>query len=449
MRVRVFPICGAATLDFIGTFERVEEAAASIRARCGVLPETAIVLGSGLGDFADTLIEAIATPYGEIPHWPASNVVGHAGRLVIGNVAGKRIAALSGRVHFYEGHDLGIVVFATRVMGRLGVKRMILTNAAGGINTAFAQGALMIIDDHINLLGTNPLIGPNDDRFGPRFPDMSEVYSKRLRHIADEAARARGVDVTHGVYVALHGPSYETPAEIRYLRTIGADAVGMSTVPEAIAARHMGVEVLGISCITNMAAGVVKKKLVHDEVLQVGEKTTRMPDFEWLKNQSRGLQLADHRIQPPAGGTGGDLLARRGDFRRPGVAVLVDRSAEHGMGGGRGGGDVDDDGAGPGGGRGRGGRGGENAGNADNDEDGAGGGRGRGNRGGRGDSFVDRMNPNLRARLEAMLPSGMSLEDAAEGFRNQGQFIAALNASKNQSVDFAALPVQHFDGRSL
>jgi purine-nucleoside phosphorylase len=164
------------------------------------------------------------------------------------------------------------VVFATRVMGRLGVKQIILTNAAGGINTAFAAGALMVIDDHINLLGTNPLVGPNDDRFGTRFPDMSEVYSRRLRSVADEAARSRGVDVTRGVYVAVHGPSYETPAEIRFLRTIGADAVGMSTVPEAIAARHMGVEVLGISCITNMAAGVLPQPLVHDEVLETARR---------------------------------------------------------------------------------------------------------------------------------------------------------------------------------
>ena len=253
------------------TFERVEEAAASVRARCGkvaALPDTAVVLGSGLGDFADTLLDAIATPYGEIPHWPAATVVGHAGRLVVGSVAGRRVAALAGRVHYYEGHDLGTVVFGTRVMGRLGVKRMILTNAAGGINTGFAQGALMVIDDHINLLGTNPLIGPNDDRFGPRFPDMSEVYSARLRRIADEAARARGVAVAHGVYAAVHGPSYETPAEIRALRTLGADAVGMSTVPEAIAARHMGLEVLGISCISNMAAGILPGPLVHEEVME-------------------------------------------------------------------------------------------------------------------------------------------------------------------------------------
>ena len=254
------------------TYFQADEAAAAVRGRCGVLPETAIVLGSGLGDFADTLLDAIATPYADLPHWPASNVIGHAGRLVIGNVGGKRVAALSGRAHFYEGHDLATVVFGTRVMGRLGVKRIILTNAAGGINTGFAQGALMIIDDHINMLGTNPLVGPNDERFGPRFPDMSEVYSSRLRRIADDSAKSRGVPVSHGIYLAVHGPSYETPAEIRFFRTIGADAVGMSTVPEAIAARHMGIEVLGISCITNMAAGVLPQPLIHDEVMETARR---------------------------------------------------------------------------------------------------------------------------------------------------------------------------------
>jgi purine-nucleoside phosphorylase len=253
-------------------YSRVEEAAAAIRGRCGTLPETAIVLGSGLGDFADTLLNPMAMPYADLPHWPASNVVGHAGRLVVGNVGGKRIAALSGRVHFYEGHDLSTVVFGTRVMGRLGVKHVILTNAAGGINTGFAQGALMIIDDHINMLGSNPLVGANDVRFGARFPDMSQVYSPRLRAVADEVARARGIPVSHGIYIAVHGPSYETPAEIRFFRTIGADAVGMSTVPEAIAARHMGIEVLGISCITNMAAGVLPQPLVHDEVMETARR---------------------------------------------------------------------------------------------------------------------------------------------------------------------------------
>ena len=253
-------------------FAQVEEAASIVRAQCGPLPETAVVLGSGLGDFADTFADAVRMPYGELPHWPASTVVGHAGRLVVGSVAGRRVAALAGRAHFYEGHDLAAVVFATRVMGRLGVKHLILTNAAGGINTSFSQGALMVIDDHINMLGSNPLVGPNDERFGVRFPDMSEVYSRRLRQVADDAARARGVPVSHGVYVAVHGPSYETPAEIRAFRTLGADAVGMSTVPEAIAARHMGLEVLGISCITNMAAGVLPQPLVHDEVMETARR---------------------------------------------------------------------------------------------------------------------------------------------------------------------------------
>jgi len=253
-------------------WDRVEEAAAAVRSRCGALPQAAIVLGSGLGDFADSLKEAVAFPYADLPHWPRSNVVGHPGRLVVGNIGGRRVAALAGRVHMYEGHDLATVAFATRVMGRLGVKQIVLTNAAGGVNAGFASGALMIIDDHINLLGSNPLVGPNDERFGPRFPDMTEVYSRRLRDIADQAAAARGVPVTHGIYVALHGPSYETPAEIRYLRGIGADAVGMSTAPEAIAARHMGLEVLGISCITNMAAGVLPQPLHHDEVMETARR---------------------------------------------------------------------------------------------------------------------------------------------------------------------------------
>jgi purine-nucleoside phosphorylase len=250
-----------------GMFERINAAAEEIRRRGGSA-QAAIVLGSGLGDFADRLTDPIVIPYGELPYWPASTVVGHSGRLVIGHVAGRRVAALAGRVHAYEGRDLSEVVFATRVMGRLGVKQLILTNAAGGVNTGFTSGALMVIDDHVNLQGANPLVGENDERLGPRFPDMTEVYSKRLRRIADEAAAAAGVPVTHGVYAALLGPSYETPAEIRYLRAIGADAVGMSTAPEAIAARHMGLEVLGVSCISNMAAGVLPEPLNHADVLE-------------------------------------------------------------------------------------------------------------------------------------------------------------------------------------
>jgi purine-nucleoside phosphorylase len=253
-------------------FETVHHTAAWLRERAPRVPEVAIVLGSGLGDFASALADATSFEYANIPNWPATAVVGHAGRLVVGTIAGKSVAALAGRAHFYEGHDLRTVTFATRVVGLLGIRTLILTNAAGGINLAFKPGTLMLMDDHINLMGSNPLVGANDERFGARFPDMSEVYSKRLRDRAGEAARAQGLTLAHGVYAALHGPSYETPAEIRYLRTIGADAVGMSTVPEAIVARHMGIEVLGISCITNMAAGVLPQPLVHDEVMEVARR---------------------------------------------------------------------------------------------------------------------------------------------------------------------------------
>jgi purine-nucleoside phosphorylase len=253
-------------------FEKVQETAAVLRNRIPQVPDVAIILGSGLGDLASDLTEATAVPYADIPNWPATTVIGHAGTLTIGRMKGHTVAALAGRVHFYEGHDMRTVTFATRVLGVLGIRILILTNAAGAINLDFKPGTLMVMDDHINLVGTNPLVGANEDRFGPRFPDMSEVYSKRLRSIADQAAHARRVTVAHGVYVALHGPSYETPAEIRYLRTIGADAVGMSTVPEALVARHMGMEVLGISCITNAAAGVLPQPLVHAEVMEVARR---------------------------------------------------------------------------------------------------------------------------------------------------------------------------------
>jgi len=256
----------------MGEYEKVQEAAAVVRAAVREVPATAIVLGSGLGDFAGTLQDAVSLPYDRIPHWPVSHVIGHEGRLVIGRARGKVIAALSGRSHLYEGHDPKTVTFGVRVLGALGVRTLLLTNAAGGVNTGFAQGALMVIDDHINLTGANPLVGPNDDRFGPRFPDMTEVYSARLRAIADRIAAAQKLTLPHGVYVALLGPSYETPAEIRYLRTIGGDAVGMSTVHEAIAARHMGIDVLGISCITNMAAGVLPQPLDHNEVMETARR---------------------------------------------------------------------------------------------------------------------------------------------------------------------------------
>ncbi len=248
-------------------FDRVSEAAEWLRGRRVGGSDVAIVLGSGLGPFVDTMTEPLGFEYHDVPHWPASTVIGHAGRLIGGKVGSRPVLALSGRAHYYEGHDLPTVTFAIRVLGRLGVKMLILTNAAGGINTNFAQGALMVIDDHINLYGSNPLIGPNDDRFGPRFPDMTEVYSRRLRAVADATARDIGLPIEHGVYIAVHGPSYETPAEIHAFRTLGADAVGMSTVPEAIVARHMGIEVLGISCITNMAAGVLPEPLNHDDVM--------------------------------------------------------------------------------------------------------------------------------------------------------------------------------------
>ena len=249
-------------------FDHVIEAAEFLRGRGYGGGDIGLVLGSGLGAFAEQMPEAFALNYGEIPHWPAAKVIGHVGRLVGGNVRGRRVLALAGRAHFYEGHDLRTVTFPVRVLKRLGVPTLLLTNAAGGINTKFAQGALMVIDDHINMLGTNPLVGPNEDRFGPRFPDMTDVYSKRLRGLADEAARAIELPIEHGVYLAVHGPSYETPAEIRAFRALGADAVGMSTVPEAIVARQMGMDVLGISCISNMAAGVLPQPLHHDEVME-------------------------------------------------------------------------------------------------------------------------------------------------------------------------------------
>ncbi len=256
----------------MGYYDQVQDAAEAIRARVPQVPQIAIVLGSGLGDFADALGGAVTMPYGELPHWPVSRVIGHAGKLVTGMVAGKRVLALSGRVHHYEGHDMQTVTFAMRALGRLGVPRVILTNAAGGISPNCSRGALMVIDDHINLMGNNPLVGANDERFGLRFPDMTNVYSPRLRTLADETAAALALTIQHGIYAAVLGPSYETPAEIRAFRALGADAVGMSTAPEAIVARHMGLEVLGISCITNAAAGVFPEPLHHSEVMETAQQ---------------------------------------------------------------------------------------------------------------------------------------------------------------------------------
>lgn len=231
-------------------------------------PRVAIVLGSGLGAFADELDERQQIHYAQIPGWPESTAIGHAGYLVFGKVGATDVVVMNGRAHLYEGHSIDKVVFGVRALGRLGVKGFIFTNAAGGINLEYSQGALVLVRDHINLQGTNPLIGPNDDSLGPRFPDMTDAYDAEFRR------RARTImDLPEGVYAGLLGPSYETPAEIRYLRAIGADLVGMSTVPEVIAARHMGLRCMAISCVTNMAAGVLDKKLDHAEVLEVGRQT--------------------------------------------------------------------------------------------------------------------------------------------------------------------------------
>jgi len=253
-------------------YERAEHAARTIRAQVSVEPRVAIVLGSGLGGFADDFADAVAIPYEDIPGFVRSTAQGHAGRLVVGKVDQLPILAMQGRVHYYEGYTLEEVTFPIRTFKLLGVKTIILTNAAGGINVQLSQGALMVISDHMNLMGTNPLRGPNDERFGPRFPDMSTTYSPALQEIVIEEARAMEVEVRRGIYAALAGPNYETPAEIHMLRTFGADAVGMSTVPEAIVARHMDMEVLGISCITNMAAGIGDEPINHDEVMETGNR---------------------------------------------------------------------------------------------------------------------------------------------------------------------------------
>lgn len=253
-------------------FARAERAAKFILSKAKLRPRIALVLGSGLGAFADELTDAARIPYGKIPGFPRSTAIGHAGRLVIGKVGNIPVAAMQGRVHLYEGYSAREVAFPMRVFGRIGVRAAVLTNAAGGINRDYNQGALVVIRDHINLQCANPLTGANDDRLGPRFPDMTEAYAKDYRKIALAEAQRLGIEIHEGVYAAVAGPSYETPAEIRYLRAIGADLVGMSTVPEVIAARHMGVRVLGISCVTNMAAGILDQPLSHAEVLETAER---------------------------------------------------------------------------------------------------------------------------------------------------------------------------------
>ena len=249
----------------------IQEAKRYIEERTPLRPSIGVVLGSGLGAFAGELTERTEIPYTEIPGWPASTAVGHAGKLTVGKLGSLGVAVMAGRAHLYEGYSPAQVTYGVRVLGAIGVRSMVFTNAAGGINLELERGGLVLISDHINLQGSNPLAGPNDDSLGPRFPDMSEAYSRDYREMAKLVAAELCIPMPEGVYAAMLGPSYETPAEIRYLRAIGADVVGMSTVPEVIVANHMGMKVLGISCVTNMAAGIVPhQKINHEEVLETG-----------------------------------------------------------------------------------------------------------------------------------------------------------------------------------
>ena len=247
-----------------------DEAKRYIQGHTDVRPAIGLVLGSGLGAFADELTERTDIPYADIPGWPHSTAVGHAGKLIIGKLGELDVAVMAGRAHLYEGYSMQQVTYGVRVLHSIGARSMVFTNAAGGINLALERGGLVLISDHINLQGANPLVGPNDDSLGPRFPDMSEAYSRVYRDTAKRVAAELCIPIAEGVYAAMLGPSYETPAEIRYLRAIGADVVGMSTVPEAIVANHMGMKVLGISCVTNMAAGILPQKINHEEVLETG-----------------------------------------------------------------------------------------------------------------------------------------------------------------------------------
>ena len=254
------------------SFEIIQETKEYIQRECSIQPELGLILGSGLGVLADEIENPIIIPYEKIPHFPISTVEGHKGQLVLGKLRGKTVVAMQGRFHFYEGYSVQEVTFPVRVMAAIGVRTILVTNAAGGINTKFEPGDLMIINDHLNLTSQNPLIGPNDSRVGVRFPDMSEAYSRELIEVAHSVAAEQGIGLREGVYAGLTGPSYETPAEIRMLRMLGGDAVGMSTVPEVIVARHQGMNVLGISCISNMAAGILPQPLTHDEVMETAEK---------------------------------------------------------------------------------------------------------------------------------------------------------------------------------
>jgi purine-nucleoside phosphorylase len=306
---------------------RYAETVEFLRARIPVPPVVGVILGSGLGDFAAAVQDRLEIPYAKIPGFPASAVVGHAGTLVAGTLAGVPVVVLSGRIHYYEGHPMSAVVTPARVLGLLGCRDVVVTNAAGGIDTSYRPGDLMLISDHVNLFGTNPLIGPNDEAFGARFPDMSDAYRADLRTLAKAVARRVKVPLREGVYVGVTGPSYETPAEIRAFRALGANAVGMSTVPEVIALAHMGVGVVGVSCITNMAAGVLKQPLRHDEVLETTRRVKdrfvrlltalvaamgegRSPDRLVVEparraSAAKGARTAPGRAKPPAKGRPG------------------------------------------------------------------------------------------------------------------------------------------------
>jgi len=257
-------------------FELADAAAHFLLTQTKLRPEIGLVLGSGLGGFADSLTDATRVPYSHIPSFPRSTAIGHAGQMVIGMAGAVPVAVMQGRVHLYEGYTPEQVVLPTRVFGRMGIRAMVLTNAAGGINLEYQQGALVLISDHLNLQGRNPLVGPNDDRLGPRFPDMTHAYSRAYRRIVRAVAEGLRLTLHEGVYAGLLGPNFETPAEIRYLRTIGADLVGMSTVPEVLAARHLGIEVLAISCVTNMAAGILDQPITQEEVLETGLRVRGM-----------------------------------------------------------------------------------------------------------------------------------------------------------------------------
>ncbi|WP_018249997.1 purine-nucleoside phosphorylase [Orenia marismortui] len=270
------------------TMKKIQESVNYIKDQAGITPEIALILGSGLGVLADEIENKTEIPYGDIPNFPVSTVEGHAGQLVLGDLEGKKVVAMQGRFHYYEGYDMSFITFPVRVMKILGAEKLLVTNSAGGANRHFNVGDFMIISDHINFTGTNPLIGANEDELGPRFPDMSAAYNKDLIELAERVADDKGITVKKGVYVGFSGPTYETPAEIRMIQVLGGDAVGMSTVPEVIVANHMGMDILGISCITNMAAGILPQPLGHEEVIETAKRVK--PKFiELLRGTIKSL----------------------------------------------------------------------------------------------------------------------------------------------------------------